>query len=179
MADLSVRYATALFELSIERKLTVDYMQQATFISGIMKDDEYKRIITHPRIPQVEKHAFLDSAFAGRVHEDLLGFMRLTVTKNRESYLVPALDELVGMIRRHMNHSTVKVVSATVLTPDQERRLLSVLTRKLGKTVNLLVEVDVSVIGGFRLHVDGYVFDRTIKRLLKDLKENIGKGSGI
>jgi len=48
-----------------------------------------------------------------------------------------------------------------------------VLTRKLGKTVELSVEVDVSVIGGFRLHVDGYVFDHTLKRLLKDMKENI------
>ena len=179
MADLSVRYATALFELSIERKLTADYMQQATFINELMKDEEYKRIITHPRITLAKKHAFLDSVFAGRVHDDLLGFMRLTVAKNRESYLAPALDELVRMIRRHMNHATAKVVSATALTPEQESRLLAVLSRKLGKTVKLLVEVDASVIGGFRLHVDGYVFDRTVKRLLKDLKQNIGKGSGV
>ena len=179
MADLSIRYATALFELSLERRLTSEYMQQAAFISEIMKETEVKRIITHPRIPADEKHAFLDGAFAGRVHADLLGFMRLTVTKNREAYLAPAMDALIDMIRSHMNQATAKVVSASELTPEQERRLLSVLTRKLGKTIALSVEVDPSLIGGFRLHVEGYVFDRSIKHLLKDLRQTIGKGSGV
>ena len=173
MADLSVRYAMALFELSRERGLMPDYLEQAAFISAAVQDAECLRIITHPRIPPAEKFTFLDSAFSGRVHDDLLGFMRLTVTKNREEYLAPALDALVEMIRRHQNHTTAKVVSAVDLTPEQENRLRDVLARKLGKTVELSVEVDKSVIGGFRLHVDGYVFDRTLRRLLKDMKGNI------
>jgi len=173
MADLSTRYATALFELSLERGLTSNYMEQAAFIRDIMADKECQRIFAHPRVSEAEKFAFLDSAFAGRVHDDLLGFMRLTVTKNRETYLAPALDALVEMIRRHQNHTTAKVVSAIALTPEQESQLRILLTRKLGKVVELSVDVDISVIGGFRLHVDGHVFDRTLKRLLEDMKEDI------
>ena len=173
MADLSTRYATALFELSLERGLTSDYMQQAAFIRDIVADKECRRIFAHPRVSEAEKFAFLDNAFAGRIHEDLLGFMRLTVTKNREEYLAPALDALVEMIRRHQNYTTARVVSAVAFTSEQESRLRVLLARKLGKVVELSVEVDVSVIGGFRLHVDGYVFDRTVKRLLKDMQENI------
>jgi len=171
MANLATRYATALFELSLERGLVADYLEQAAFISTAVQDAECNRIITHPRIPEAEKFAFLDGAFAGRVHDDLLGFMRLTVTKNREEYLVPALDELVAMIRRHQNHTTAKVVSAVVLSAEQERQLMILLARKLGKTVELFAEVDASVIGGFRVHVDGHVFDHTLKRLLKDMKK--------
>jgi len=174
MADLSTRYATALFELSLERGLASDYLKQATFISATIQDAECKRIITHPRISEAEKFAFLDGAFAGRIHEDLLGFMRLTVTKNREEYLAPALDALVKMIRRHQNHVTATVVSAITLTTEQESQLRILLTRKLGKTVELLSKVDASVIGGFRVHVDGHVFDHTLRRLLKDMKQNIG-----
>ena len=173
MAGLSARYATALFELALERGLASDYMEQAAFISALMQEEDCRRIITYPRIPEAEKFAFLDGAFKGRIHDDLLGFMRLTVTKNREAFLAPALDALVEMLRRHQNHTTAKVVSAVALTPEQESRLRLALTRKLGKTVELSVEVDASVIGGFRLHVDGHVFDRTIRRLLKDMKENI------
>jgi len=173
MADLSTRYATALFELSLERGLASDYLEQAAFISSIVQGAECKRIITHPRISEREKFAFLDSAFAGRIHDDLLGFMRLTVTKNREEYLAPALDSLVAMIRRHQNHTTATVVSATLLAPEQESQLRILLTRRLGKTVELSVEVDASMIGGFRVHVDGLVFDHTLRRLLKDMKENI------
>jgi len=173
MADLSTRYATALFELALERGLTSDYLQQAAFISTAMQDADCKRIITHPRIPEAEKFAFIDNAFKGRIHDDLLGFMRLTVTKNREEFLAPALDALVAMIRRHQNHTTAKVVSAIALTPEQESQLKILLTRKLGKTIEMSIEVDISVIGGFRLHVDGYVFDHTLKRLIKDMKERL------
>jgi len=173
MADLSTRYATALFELALERGLAPDYLEQAAFIRDLMQDEECKRIITHPRIPPDEKFAFLDRAFRGRIHDDLLGFMRLTVTKNREAFLAPALDALVGMIRRHQNYTTARVVSAVALTPEQESQLRIVLTRKLGKVVELSLDVDASVIGGFRVHVDGHVFDRTLRRLLKDMKESI------
>ncbi|MCL2405676.1 MAG: ATP synthase F1 subunit delta [Defluviitaleaceae bacterium] len=173
MADLSTRYATALFELSLERGLTADFLEQAAFISATMREAECKRIITHPRIPEAEKFVFLDNVFAGRIHDDLLGFMRLTVSKNREDFLAPALDVLVNMIRRHQNHTTAKVVSAIPLTPEQESQLMITLTRKLGKTVELSVDVDATVIGGFRLHVDGYVFDHTLRYLLKGMKENL------
>ncbi|MCL2362186.1 MAG: ATP synthase F1 subunit delta [Defluviitaleaceae bacterium] len=177
MADLQTRYAKALFELSIERGLTSDYMEQAGFISTAIADPECQRIIAHPRIPMKEKFAFLDNAFAGRVHDDLLRFMRLTVTKNREEFLAPAMDNLVEMIRRHQNFTTAKVVSAFDLTLEQITRLQTALTRKLGKQVEVETETDSSLIGGFRLHVDGHIFDRTIKHLLKDMKETIGKGN--
>lgn len=173
MADLRTRYGRALFELSLERGLTSDYLEQATFLSATLKDKECQQIITHPRIPVADKHAFLDGAFAGHIHDDLLGFMRLTVTKNREEHLVPALDTLVEMIRHHQNYTTAKVVSAIALTPEQQTQLKISLTRKLGKQIELASAVDPSLIGGFRIHVDGHVFDRTVKRLLKDMKESI------
>jgi len=173
MADLRTRYARALFELSIERGLVLDYLEQAAFISDVLANKEYQRIIAHPRIPQAEKYAFLDSAFKGRIHDDLLGFMRLAVSKNREKFMAPAFVSLVEMIRRHQNFTTAKVVSAVELSPDEQNQLKIRLMRKLGKQVELLTEVDASLIGGIRLHVDGYVLDRTVKHLLKDMKHKI------
>ena len=171
MADLSTRYAKALFELSVERGLTEDYLEQAAFISGALEESEH--ILTHPRIPRAEKYAFLDAAFKGRVHDDLLGFMHLTVTKDREEFMASALGALVEMIRRHQNYTTAKVVSAVALTPEQLDQLKLGLMNKLGKQVELEAEVDTSLIGGVRIHVDGYVLDRTVKYLLREMKHKI------
>jgi len=175
MAKLQTRYAKAMFELSIERGLTDAYKEQATFISIAMSDPETNRIITHPRISIKEKLAFLDAVFTNRVHDDFLGFMRLLVTKNREEFLVLAMDNLVKLILQHQNFTTAKVVSAYSLSNEQLSGLQASLMRKLGKRVDVETEVDIELIGGFRIHVDGYIFDRTIKHLLKDMKENIGK----
>jgi len=174
VADLQTRYARALFDLAIEQGLAGEYLEQAAFISSALKEEGIS-IITHPRLPVKDKYAFLDGAFYGRVHDDLLGFMRLTVTKNREAFLTPALDALVAMIRHHQNFTTAKVVSAVSLNDEQQSQLKLALMKKLSKQVELNMEVDPSLIGGFRVHVDGHVFDRTIKRLLKEMRENIGR----
>jgi len=173
MANLQTRYARALFELSLERGLTSEYMEQAAFLRDAINNHEYHRIITHPQIPQSQKADLIQSTFAGRVHDDLLGFMQLTITKNRERYLTPALDALVNMIRRHQKYVTARVISAVPLSQNQESRLRIKLAQKLNKQVELSVKVDESIIGGFRIHVDGHVFDRTIRRMLRDIKNNL------
>ena len=173
MANLPTRYARALFDISLERGLTAEYMEQAAFIRDTLKNHDFHHIITHPRIPQTEKHAFLDNTFANRIHSDLLSFMKLTVEKNREKYMASALDTLVETIRRHQNYTTAKVISAINLSEKQSNQLRVKLAQKLGRQVELLVKIDTSVIGGFRVHVDGHVFDHTLQRLLRDMKNDM------
>ena len=177
MSDLSTRYARALFELAIERGIAQDYMEQAGFISYIFKEADCVYMLAHPHISEADKLTFLNNSFAGQVYDDLLGFMHLAVKKNREKFIIPAMDCLVDMLRRHQNYIAAKVVSATPLTPQQERQLREKLARKLGKNVELSVEVDPDVIGGFRVHVDGIIFDKTVRRMLKDMTEITKKGS--
>jgi len=177
VADLGIRYATALFEMSEESGLLGEYLEQAQFLRGTLQDEDALRILMHPRITADEKHAFLTKAFGETIHQDLFGFMKLVVTKNREAYLLPALDKLVDMIRARQNQTTAKVVSAVPLTDSQAAQLTATLAAKLGKQVDITVLVDPSVIAGMSIHVDGYFLDRTVKTMLKDLKETVRRGA--
>ena len=177
MADLGIRYATALFEISLESGILDEYLEQAQFLHDTLKDEGAVSVLTHPRISADEKYAFLDEVFSGRIHQDLLGFMKLAVAKNREAFLLPAFEKLTEMIRHKKNQTTAKVVSAVPLTDGQAAQLTSALTRKLGKIVDLLVVVDPTVIAGISIHVDGYFLDRTVRTMLKDMKETVRKGA--
>ena len=177
MADLGIRYATALFELSSESGTLGDYLEQAQFIANTLTEEGALSILVHPRITANEKHAFLANSYGDRVHPDLLNFMKLVVSKNREAFLVPALTKLVELIRVHNNQTTAKVVSAVPLTDEQAGRLTEVLSRRLGKQVDVTVLVDPSQIAGISIHVDGYFLDRTVKTMLKDLRETVRRGA--
>jgi len=177
VADLGIRYATALFEISEEGGLLNEYLEQAQFLLSTLKDDDALSILTHPRISADEKYAFLTKAFGESVNQDLLGFMKLVVAKNREAYLLPAFEKLVEMIRKRNNQTSAKVVSAVPLTDEQAASLTATLTRKLGKVVDITVLVDPSVIAGLSIHVDGYFLDRTVKSMLKDMRETVRKGA--
>ena len=173
MADLGIRYATALFDISHENGLLDDYLAQAQIVCDNIACEDAHRILTHPRISSDEKFAFLQNAFGGFVHQDLLAFMRLVIAKNRQAFLLPALKKLVEMIKTHKRQTTAKVVSAVPLTDAQTAQLTAALSRKINKQVDVTVLVDPSVIAGISIHVDGYFIDRTVKSMLKDMKEKI------
>lgn len=173
MADLGIRYATALFDISQESGLLNDYLEQAQLVRDNIVSEEAQRVLTHPRITSEEKFAFLQKAFGEHIHQDLLGFMRLVVSKNREAFLLPALNKLVEMIKTHKRQTTARVVSAVPLTDEQASQLTMLLAKKLGKQVDIAVLVDPTVIAGISIHVDGYFLDRTVRTMLKDMKENL------
>ena len=177
MADLGIRYATALFEMSNENGMLGDYLTQAQFLMRTLTEEDALSILVHPRISAKEKYAFLTKAYEGHIHSDLFNFMKLVVSKNREAFLVPALTRLVEMIREHGNQTTAKVVSAVPLTDEQAESLTGVLSKRLGKQVDVNVLVDPSQIAGISIHVDGYFLDRTVKTMLKDLKETVKRGA--
>ena len=177
MADLGIRYATALFEMSSESGMLGDYLKQAQFLMRTLTEEDALSILVHPRISANEKYAFLTKTYEGQVHRDLFNFMKLVVSKNREAFLVPALSRLVEMIREHDNQTTAKVVSAVPLTDEQAADLTRVLSRRFGKQVDVTVLVDPSQIAGISIHVDGYFLDRTVKTMLKDLKETVKRGA--
>jgi F-type H+-transporting ATPase subunit delta len=178
MADLGIRYANALFGISQESGLHKEYLEQAQLLFDNLKSEEALLILTHPRISTDEKFDFIYKAFNGQIHQDFMGFIRLVISKNREAFLLPALDKLINMIKRYQNQTTARVVSAVPLTDTQAEQLTGILSRKLAKKVDLTVIVDPEQIAGISVHVDGYFVDRTVKTMLRDMKDEISKKIG-
>jgi F-type H+-transporting ATPase subunit delta len=175
MADLGKRYATALFELSSEQGMLAQYLDQAIFLRNALQEEECKTFLAHPRVTGAEKSAFFDKVFLEHLHRDMMGFLHLAVSKNREAFLLPALNQLIEMIRTHHNQTTARIVSAVPLTEGQLASLAALLTRKLNKIVDVQVVVDPAVIGGFSIQADGFFVDRTLRYLLRTMKEDVNQ----
>jgi F-type H+-transporting ATPase subunit delta len=173
MADLSKRYASALFDISAELGMLAQYLEQATYLRDALQDEECKVFITHPRVSGAEKSAFINRVFAGQLHGDLMGFLHLTVSKNREAFLLPALNALIEMIRAHHHQTTARVVSAVPLSDAQLTKMAALLTRKLNKKVDIQVIVDPAIIGGVSIQADGFYVDRTVRNLLRNMRDEM------
>lgn len=176
MERLSVLYATALYDLSIEKDVIDSFLEQASIIYDSLLDKDCQLILNHPQISASEKHKFFKDAFYGKIHEDLLGFLYLTADKNRESHVLPALKKLISMIEHYKGKVTAKVMSAAPYSEIQAQSLKAMLSRRLGKNVELDMNVDKSVIGGPYIFVDGYYIDWTVKKRLRDLTIHMKEG---
>jgi len=178
MAKLSAIYASTLFDLALEGNAADKYMKQAVLMRDALQNEECIRVLLHPHISAAEKRELFGSAFAGRIHENLLGFLYLVIDKNREAFLLPALSALITMIERHQGKVRARVLSATALAKKQVTALKEMLSGKLNKKIEMSQKVDPSVIGGPYIYVDGYYIDRTIKKQLHDLTVHMKERCG-
>jgi len=176
MERLSVLYASALYDLAVQKEATGVFLNQAVMLRDTLQDEDCQKMLIHPQISAAEKHDFFSKSFSGKIHEDLLGFLFLTADKNREEYLLSALNVLIDMIEQSMNIVTAKVLSAAEYDESKADTLKKMLSKKLGKDVRLSLSVDPSVIGGPYIYADGYYIDWTVKKKLRDLAANMKEG---
>jgi len=176
MERLSILYATALFDLAKEQDNVDEFLDEALLIRDSLQEDGCRRVIVHPHISESEKREFFSNAFAGFIHEDLLGFLFLVIEKNREAYLIPALTALIDKIEHYKKKVTAKVFFATPLDDEQVAEMKEMLSGKLDKDVEISLKVDPSVIGGPYIFVDGFYLDWTVKKRLRDLTVHMKEG---
>ena len=177
MAELSTRYAAALFELALERGMLNEYLEQAVFVRNAMQLDECQKFMEHPHISKMYKCEFFDNVFGKDMHGDLRGFLYLLVNKNRENVILSALEDFISMGDSHNRKTTATVISAAMPEEQQIAALRDMLSKKLNKQVEISVKVDPLLIGGLYIYVDGYLIDRTIKKQLKNFKDSIIRGT--
>lgn len=175
MGGLGSRYAAALFDLAVESGDEAIYRDQAEFIRGALQDDECMRIILHPGIPSAKKQEFVMSLFDGRVNDNLLGFLRLAIAKNRESFIIPGLDGFVERVDQRLGVTKAAVVSARELDSAQIEALERLISKKLGMKAKVSVEVDPALIGGFYIQAQGHIIDCSVKRQISQIKNELAK----
>lgn len=177
MAKLKDRYANALLELSEEKGTLKTDLEQAVLIRDILDDKETQAFLIHPDIPDTKKLELFDQAFLEEVSKHLMGFLYLSVRKNRESLIVPVLTEYIDRINKRLGRIEGKVVSAKELNETQIESIRTILSKQLNMQVQLKVSVDPDVIGGFYILVDGHIFDGTVRSKLNNMRESLKRGS--
>ena len=167
MAQVTVRYATALFELSLESGKLQEDIEVAAAIRDAVKESDVETILRAPKISASEKKALFEDL---GLNSHLSGLIFLVIDKGRARYMAAILDEFTEMGKRHLGRARAVVISATALSQEQLERLTRTLAEKTGKEIIIEHKVDPSVIGGLYIQADGYYVDNTLNSRLRNLK---------
>lgn len=177
MAKLKDRYANALLELSEEKGTLENDLEQAVFVRDALEESSVQSFLLYPHVPDTAKHQLFQNAFSDRLAKHLMGFLYLMVRKNREFLIVSSLNEFIYRANKRLGKVEAKVVSAKALTEKQIKTIQTLLSKKNNMQVEVKATVDPDVIGGFYVLVNGYVFDRTVRTDLNNMKERLKRGS--
>lgn len=143
MNNFENHYGEALFQMALKQNEDQNLKKQM--------DELYKRYKSNENINE-----FLDS-----INEGLLA----------------SFDKVYsGFINEYdrAHHSlTINVVSAFPIEENEERMILNKLEALTGKKVELVCEVDSSLLGGIIIKFDKYEIDGSLKAKLNEIKKSI------
>ncbi len=171
---ISNEYAEALFELALENEMADTYYEQMMTVRALFSDNmDYVELLSSPSVPTEEKLSIIDSAFEGRIDDNIVSFLKLLCERGRAGLFFACFDDFERLYNEHKKVMLVKVTSATELTESEKSRLCEALKRKYALEIQLECVIDKGILGGIIVESEGSVIDGSISRKLREVKEVI------
>lgn len=174
MTELSKDYAEALFALAAENGQEKAYLESLESVDALFADNpDYIDLLAAPSVPQSERATLLEQAFGDALPEQVLSFVLLLTAHGRIRSLPACVEEYRRLYQAAVAMSTAYVTSAVALTEAQQSALAEKLAAKFGRRVELVCQVDESLLGGLTVRLDGVVLDGSLRRRLQAVKDVI------
>ncbi len=174
MTDRITGYANGIFELA-RAEGELERVENELFIIAQALDDspELRSTLTDPQLPMERKQALVEDLIGGRASSLSLDLVQLIVSQGRASELSDIARAVVEAAAASRDKAVAEVRSAVPLDADTIERLASALGRATGKSVEVKVVVDESVIGGIVARVGDTVIDGSLARRVDSLRQAV------
>lgn len=168
MAELVAgRYGTALFELAVENNRVDAIKEEVINLKNILSEEkEFVELIKHPRISLEARRKMVEDIFEGKISDELLGLIDLTIQKGRQNFLIEIFEDFLSLVNNYYGIAVVSVTSHTALSDAQKQQLIKKLETITKKTVSIVEYIDETLIGGIVLRMGDRIVDYSIKGMI-------------
>lgn len=170
MTEICKEYAFALFDIAKEKACEKQYNDILIHINTLFSEfSEYTKLLSSPDI--TEKDDIIDTAFSGKIPDDILIFLKLLCKNKRICLFGECVKEYNALYEKSVSVSTARIVSATKLSNEEKAAVVKKLETQTDGTVKAEFEVDKSILGGLIIYMNDTVTDGSIRHKLQKLKE--------
>ena len=172
--EIAKRYAAGLFYTTTKHGV-IDQVsgEQKGLTSLLKKQPKFKNFLEMPQIPSKEKREIVKRIFEDRLHPVFYHYLILLLGKHRSEYLTVIADEYEKLVKEHMGIVQAKVTTAISLDKEVAGKLRNKLEKKIGKKIEMLLDVNPAIIGGITLILGNQIIDNSIRHYLTQLKEQM------
>ena len=172
--EISRAYAGALLEIGLQKGKLNQIEEELDFIKSIVHEDEdISLFFNAPGISKKAKKDFVDKAFSKNISDNVVSFLKVIIDNDRLSLISEINDALVELIDKERNRQRVEVISSEKLEKDILEKIENNLKDKLGKEIILEEFVDKAILGGIIIKVGDLIFDGSIIKNLKEMKDKL------
>jgi len=137
---------------------------------AVESSDELRSTLADATIPAERRQLVVEQLLGGRAQRTTMQVVSFLVATDHVRDLPAIVDAVVRRVASGRDQHVAEVRSAIALTAEQEQRLAAALAKATGKSIDLKVVVDPSVLGGLVATVGDEVIDGTVRSRLDQLK---------
>lgn len=170
-------YAAALFQVArAEGALDVVEDELFRFARTLQKETKLREALTDAALPADHRARMVAELLGDKASPHTVNLVRFVVEQGRARELPAIVESLVELAAAERRRAVAEVRSAVPLDGDLRDRLREAIEKATGKSIEVKVIVDPSIIGGLHVRVGDLVFDGTVRRRLQSAKERIERG---
>jgi F-type H+-transporting ATPase subunit delta len=170
-ASLAGRYAVALFESAREEKQIESVGKSlATLRQALTDSADLNELVNSPLIDRDQKVRAI-AAVAGQLGLDPLtgNFLGVLAQNRRLSQISGVIRAFNMLAARHRGEVTAEVTSARPLDDDQIAQIRQHLRTRMGRDINVDLDVDPAILGGLVVKIGSQMIDSSIRTKLNSL----------
>ena len=169
---VATRYAKSLLDLVAEKGNLEEAFNDMTLLKKTCSENrDLVVLLKSPVVNTEKKVSILTSIFEKNVSKVTMLFISL-ITKNRREGAIPEIaDAFIAQYKGMKGITTAVVTSATVLADDAKKKIADLVQKEVGGTVELEMEINPELIGGFILRIGDKQLDTSILSKVGDLRQ--------
>ncbi len=176
---ITTPYAEAFLQVASSRKEVDEVVDQAKSVLQIWSDcPELSEAMASPVLEVDSKKAALERIFEKKLTPSFLNLLKLLADRQRIGLLDAVLERMLELYREQRNIALATVTSASALNDAQQADLLKKIQSIAGtNNLELNLNVDPSLIGGFVVSVGSKVIDASLAGQVRRLGLSLAKVS--
>lgn len=169
---VATRYAKSLLGLVAEKGNLEEAFNDMLLIKKTVSENRDLLVLLKSPVVNAEKKvSILTAVFEKHVSKVTMLFITL-ITKNRRENVLPEIaDAFIAQYKAVKGITIASVTSATVLADDAKKKIQDLVQKEVGGTVELQLDINPELIGGFILRIGDKQLDTSILSRIGDLRQ--------
>jgi F-type H+-transporting ATPase subunit delta len=169
LATLARPYAQAVFDLAVAADNFEEWSNNLNFLTTVVKEPAMAAVIANPQIAKTTLTGILLDICKGSLSDAGHNLVKIMVANNR-LLAIPAMTFQYEQLKaQHQGYLKVNIALPYPISPPQQQQLETVLQKRLGKSVDINITEDESLMGGCLIRAGDEVIDVSIKGRLQQL----------
>ncbi len=170
---VTVRYAKALYAYAADEKKAEAVSKDMQLLSKAVKIPDFRNMLENPVIFPSKKTAVFNELFKTKVDTITKNFFKLLTENKREIYLEAIARNYIDIYRKNNNIKAANLTTVFVADDKLKKDIIKILSEQFKSDIELNVDTDKDITGGFVLTVDGMQYDASISTKLKEIKKEM------